>query len=243
MSPTGLGRLRPITDDQVPELLADSLRQQHEDLNSITVPTDQPWVRQLWHYLQQHDSLHAFDHLPLLPCPEGDVFLLRPLRGRYVCERLEGFPAAPRTLASALTRLGVVVLPSLPDFVLRHGDVIHSRVQPASCVGVLKVLASLDADTPSQLDDAIDSLNHGCSEAERRSVLDVLAAGLSGGDTDEAGHWQACRAVLRRLKLFPVWPDLSQSRDEEGGSCSGKMSKCAQRQEGKMSKCAQRGDE
>ena len=35
ISPAGLGRLKPITDDQVPQLLADSLRQQHGDLSNI----------------------------------------------------------------------------------------------------------------------------------------------------------------------------------------------------------------
>ena len=149
---------------------------------------------------------------------------MRPLRDCYVYERLVG-----KTLASALTRLGVVVLPSLPDFVLRHSDVIHSRVQPASCVGVLKVLASLAADTPSQLDGAIDSFNHGCSDAERRSLLDVLTAGLSGDDTNEAGHWQTCVAVLRRLKLFPVWPDHKEGREERGEPHTGEHSKCEER--------------
>ena len=221
ISPAGLGRLRPITDAQVPQLLADSLRQQHGDLGNITVPTDQSWVRQLWHYLQQQDSLQGFDHLPLLPCREGDVYQMRPLRGCYVYERLVG-----KTLTSALTRLGVVVLPSLPDFVLRHSDVIHSRLQPASRVGVLKVLARLAVDTPSQLDGAIDSFNHGCNDAERRSLLDVLTAGLSGDDTDEAGHWQTCDAVLRRLKLFPVWPDHKEGCEERAEPHTGENSKC-----------------
>ena len=194
-----------ISDDAIPDLLKESLQAKYTRLDDITVSFDDPWIRQVWHYLQEKD-LEKYDHLPLLPCPHDDVLHLRPLHGNYVCEKVEGFPPAPSALSAALGHLGVHVVASLPDFVVHHSKVLHVRVQPASCLGVLNSLARLAREEAAAVDGVVSRFNTGAKADERFSLVGILAAGLKSSDGEEEEKWNIARDVLRRLDLFPVWP-------------------------------------
>ena len=210
LSLAGFGELRLISDDDIPTLLKENFKAQFSSLDDTTVSHDDPWIRQVWKHLQGK-HLEKFDHLPLLPCPRDGGLQLRPLRGNYVCERLEGFPPAPPALGAALADLGVHMVASLPDFVLQHGQVVHSRVQPASCQGVLTSLATLAGEEVGTLDQAVCRFNTESKADDRFALVEILAAGLSRGgrdgeETEQEEEWSAAKSVLRRLELFPVWP-------------------------------------
>ncbi|XP_070206314.1 sacsin-like [Littorina saxatilis] len=206
LAESGFGNLRLLTDDTVLSLLADSLATQHSGRSDITVSREDPWIRQVWLYLNEKD-LQDFDHLPLLPCPHGNDLILRPLQGTYLCERerLDGFPPTSSALSQALRHLGVHVIPSLPDFVLRHSDVIHSRVQPASRLGVLKCLARLAEEDKRTVQRAVVKFNTESDVDAKLALVDILAEGKSRSEEDEKHEWEAAKSVLTNLRLFPVW--------------------------------------
>ena len=206
---TEFGNLRLISDDDIPSLLEESLESQYTRLDDITVSFDNKWIRQVWRYLQEKD-LEKYDHLPVLPCPHDDVLHLRPLHGNYVCEKVEGFPPAPSALSAALGHLGVHVVASLPDFVVHHNEVLHSRVQPASRLGVLKSLGRLAREKTGIVDAAVSRFNTGARPDERFALVEILAAGLTPGHEEEMVEGKRARDVLRRLELFPVWPECLQ---------------------------------
>ena len=202
----GFGDLKLISDDDMPDLLEESLESQYTCIGDIRVSRDDPWIRQVWQYLQGK-NLEAYDHLPLLPCPRDDVLQLRPLRGNYVCEKVDGFPPAPPALSAALGLLGVHVVAGLPDWVVRHSEVLHTRVQPASCLGVLNSLTRLAGEEAAAVDAAVSRFNTESKADERFALVEILSAGLKSGGGGEEKEWDAASDVLRRLELFPVWPD------------------------------------
>ncbi|XP_070206302.1 sacsin-like [Littorina saxatilis] len=211
LAESGFGELRLLTDDTVPSLLEQSLAAQHSGLSDVTVSRDDPWIGQVWSYLQGKD-LKNFDHLPLLPCPQGNDLVLRPLQGNYLCERLDGFPPASSALSQALRHLGIHVIPSLPDFVLRHSDVIHSRVQPTSYLGVLKCLARL-AEEDRIIQEIAMKFNTESTVDDTIALVDIISDGRGRSDQTDEKEWEAAKRVLRCLNLFPVWPtDVSTTK-------------------------------
>ncbi|KAL8584755.1 hypothetical protein ACOMHN_035674 [Nucella lapillus] len=208
----GFGELQLVSEDNFPELLKASLEGEYGELCSIVIGQHRrPWVKELWDYLLDHD-LDPFDLLPLLPCPQGKSFRMRPLCGNYVCERLKGYPKAFPQLSAALVRLGVEVVPSLPDFVLKHQQVLNQRVQPPSFMGVLKSLATIWENTPGDVEDVVNEFNAESSAEERGALVESLHS----RDVDHDPSWEVAKSVLRQLALFPLWPQCRRERSEPG---------------------------
>ncbi|KAK7488211.1 hypothetical protein BaRGS_00020518 [Batillaria attramentaria] len=194
--------MKPVDDAVFPKLLQQSIRTTFRSRTAL-LPLQDRWIRLVWHYLQDK-SLTEYDHLPLLPCVQEDQLELRPLQGNYICEKLPGFPPASPSLSRALRHLGITVITSLPDF-LHHDEVLHTRVQPASHMGLVKCLAKV-AKGCSSVHVIADGFNHAASTEERQALVHCLhvECAVEGG---QEAHWNESRTLLSLLQLFPAWPD------------------------------------
>ncbi|XP_070206296.1 sacsin-like [Littorina saxatilis] len=182
------------------------------------MPPDDNWLREVWKFLQGQD-LKSYDHLPLLPCLHGDTLTLKPLQGKYLCEKLDGFPSAPKALQGSLGPLGVNVITSLPDFVLHHRDVIHYRVQPPSRLGVLKCMASLATEDEDNLEQAVTKFNTESKADEKRALVEILADAGNSNDGFEETEWKAAISVLKPIEIKIL---CSSKRSEDIATAQGK---------------------
>ncbi|KAK7488212.1 hypothetical protein BaRGS_00020519, partial [Batillaria attramentaria] len=197
--------MKPVDDAVFPKLLQQSIRTTFRSRTAL-LPLQDRWIRLVWHYLQDK-SLTEYDHLPLLPCVQEDQLELRPLQGNYICEKLPGFPSASPALSRALRHLGITVITSLPDVVLHHDEVPHTRVQPASHMGLVKCMSKLIADCSSTtVKDIADRFNNTANVEERNALVQCLSVEQSALEGVPESEWNTARDFLRCLQLFPAWP-------------------------------------
>ena len=175
----------------VPELIERSLRARFGD-QQPSVSYDDHWIQQVWKFLA-HRDLNSFSHLTLLPEQKADGMTLLPLHGVYVCSSVKGMAHLPPGMASCLTKLGVVVLPELPDYVARHTEVLGRWVHYPSTEGLLEALKRINDDVALRRR-ATECFNASASTEEKGA----LAAFMD--DTADKSH--SPLEIFYQLKLF-----------------------------------------
>ena len=175
----------------VPELIERSLRARFGD-QQPSVSYDDHWIQQVWNFLARRD-LNSFSHLILLPEQKADGMTLLPLHGVYVCSSVKGMAHLSPGMASCLTKLGVVVLPELPDYVARHTEVLGRWVHYPSTEGLLEALKRINDDVALRRR-ATECFNASASTEEKGA----LAAFMD--DTADKSH--SPLEIFYQLKLF-----------------------------------------
>ena len=156
------------------------------------------WIQQVWHFLAFTEpwckNLKAFSHLTLLPARREEGIVLLPLSDVYACRFARGIRPNPLSveLISCLTKLGVVVLPELPDYVARHTELLGRWVHYPSTEGLLDALKRINDDV-GRRQRAVDNFNSSASAEEKDTLVAFLETSEDRHDPLEMFH---------QIKLF-----------------------------------------
>ena len=146
------------------------------------------WLKALWSYLRRHfiDDLSPFENQPLVQVSmsEGKVTLAR-LRSRSVLVlQSSTFGRLDDAVVDVLKKVGVVVIPALPQFLLAHPAVLAKYVHQPMASSIVQALANL-ADSRG-VDAVVSDLKRQSPEAKRALRIFISKAGseLSRRETE-----------------------------------------------------------
>ena len=121
----------------------------YDKCTDFNIPNNWPneWPQKLWSYLQKYftSNLALFENLPILPCNES--LLIKLVTNNPVLLANFQFLSAklqlPEDIQSIVKKLGVTLIPSLPDYVKNHQHVLDNYVMLPDVGGVLNSLVSV----------------------------------------------------------------------------------------------------
>ncbi|XP_041367004.1 sacsin-like [Gigantopelta aegis] len=111
-------------------------------LQKSSTTLGEQWLKDLWSYAKELDvnMLSSFADLPLVPDYGDDKITLHPLTNHFIAEFVPGCDPLPGEISQCMQKLGVVVLPHVPDYIQPLLP-IGSIIQFPNPQGVIKILA------------------------------------------------------------------------------------------------------
>ncbi|XP_076358830.1 sacsin-like [Tachypleus tridentatus] len=97
------------------------------------------WLREVWLFVNDnlHDELSMLMDIPLVPEKIQGCIQLHPLERPCVVRTVQNLGSLPTAICSAVEKLGVVVLPTTPDYL---SNVVGKFIQYPTVEGVLKAM-------------------------------------------------------------------------------------------------------
>ncbi|XP_022247023.1 sacsin-like isoform X2 [Limulus polyphemus] len=146
------------------------------------------WLRKVWLFVNDnfHDELSMLMDIPLVPEKIQGCIRLHPLERPFVVRTVQNLGSLPAAVSSAVEKLGVVVLPSIPDYL---SSVVGKFIQYPTVEGVLKAMCQ----NPQVL-----QFNNSASTEEKDCLVTFLG---------KREAFSATKHVCKTLKALTLFPN------------------------------------
>ncbi|XP_041369841.1 sacsin-like [Gigantopelta aegis] len=194
MAKEGDCNLREVTAETFPRLVRACFRQNFANvgppvLQKVSSKLGEQWLTDLWSCASKLgvDMQFSLSELPLVPEYSEHTIKLHPLINHFMVESFTGFDTLPAEISQSMQKLGVVVLPHVPDYIQ---DVLPVGVdiQFPSAQGVNKVLSGHISK------EKIEHFNRSAEDSVKEIFVEYLASGKE--------IIPDAKETLKHLKLF-----------------------------------------
>ena len=183
----GCTQLELLRKDHLPDLLRESLLPNWINGDKVQWSPDdetrneppKKWLPFLWNYLREHftteEELCQLQNLPLIPLnfKKLPVTLTKLKKPSKVVVRRLGNAVLDQTVCKVLTRLGVLVMEDLPEFLRSHPAILGTFVQPPNVSGILQAMEISSSEMGDGMHSAI--VLEKVTDDEKRSLRKFIA--------------------------------------------------------------------